>query len=153
MTTDVLWRLGLGLAAAALAKSRGRDPFFWGLLTAILYFPIVLLIFLPPVSQRGGRANPSRSASTEDPFDGQTVEVKPMSKEDEHESSGVSSFSAVQWYLLDKERKSLGPFPFLDMQQKFWDGELNEETFVWTPAWKEWKKVGSIPGLLSSLSQ
>ncbi len=149
--TEILLKAGLAWAAITIAKNRGRDPIIWGALTAFFLFPILFLLFLPPVR----RARPTANAKSqqEETFTGHTVDVKPLSNEEEHPQEGTNSFNSVQWFLLDSERKSVGPFPFTDMQQKFWDGDLTEETFVWTPEWKEWKKVGSIPGLLSSLSR
>jgi len=146
---DILLRAALAFAAITIAKKRGRDPIIWGFLTAFFLFPILLLLFLPPARKA---ATPQQKRTQEEPFSGHTVDVKPLSKEDEHPQENTS-FSAVQWFLLDPERKSVGPFPFDAMQQKFWDGELNEETFVWNPNWLEWKKIGTIPGLLSSLAR
>ena len=147
---EIIFRAGLAYAALSIARNRGRDPIIWGALTAFLIFPIIFLLFLPPVRKMG--TPNSQKPRQEEPFSGQTVDVKPLSKEEEHVGA-YTSFASIQWYLLDSERKSVGPFPFAAMQQKFWEGELNEETFVWTPEWKDWKKVSSIPGLLSSLSR
>ena len=146
---DLLIRIGFAWLALRLAQKRGRDPIFWTIATVFFIFPLLILAILPPVKKKPGAPD----KAPEDIFQGETVEVKPLSKGDQAKESSNLSFESVSWYQLGKERKSEGPLTFSEMQRRFWEGDLTEETYVWTPEWKDWKKIGAVPGLLSAFSK
>lgn len=145
---DIILRLGLGWLALRIAQKKGRDPIIWSLLTAFFYLPIIAIYLLPPVRRTASPQKPP-----EETFSGHTVEVKPLSKNGKEDSVSTLRYESISWYQLGKERKSEGPYPFSEMQRRFWEGELTEESYIWTPEWSDWKKVSTIPGLLRLLAK
>lgn len=115
----------IGALTAYLAKGRGRDPFIWffiGMLFGI--FGLIALYIVP-----------SHAAEEEPPPE---VEVYPDTAYDQHD-----------WFYLDKERKSQGPFSFQDFKE-----EYNKENFtlIWNETFTEWKKLSDLPEIMNRLN-
>ncbi len=50
----IVWGIP-GTIGAVLAKNKGRNAFGWFVLCALLWFPIIVVVFLPPIKEVPGK--------------------------------------------------------------------------------------------------
>jgi hypothetical protein len=58
----------------------------------------------------------------------------------------------LDWHYLDAEQQQHGPLKFEHIKHLFFKGNITLYTAVWTPDFKNWKQLRTIPGIRNGLS-
>ncbi len=131
MTNDlqiVFIALLMGVISAYLALRRGKNPFIWfcvGALLGVLGLLILFFMSQPTPEQRKGEV------------------ILPREK--------PPSFVQKNWYYLDSEHNQYGPISFTQMKGLFHEKRLLPANFVWQEEMTNWKKLEDLPEVLSHL--
>ena len=56
------------------------------------------------------------------------------------------------WHYIDTEQQPHGPLKFDHIKHLFFKGNITLYTAVWTPSFKDWKQLRTIPGIRNGLS-
>ncbi len=135
---NVLIWVVLGCLAAVSARSRGRSPLAWFLIGVILgWYGLLLLLVLPPVSLP--QQLPSEAQRT-----------VPSDEDSVSEKSQLFSPTG-EWFFLDRAKTVCGPFSPQMLKDKWKEGTLFSETWVWNESIVDWKKISQIQPLLTWL--
>lgn len=137
---NIIFVLLVAWLTAYTASKKGRSPVFWFILGMFFsVFALLFLIFLPPVPKKG---RVFRGNSGETPFDGTTIEVKPLSTTDE--SVDLKSPERKEWYYLDDQRQQTGPISFETLKNLCRTSIITPSTYIWCEGMQEWKKLSDM---------
>lgn len=109
--TLIAWLI-FGAIAAIYAKRRGKNPFLWFGLGAMLGVLGIFLLFFMPKKKKLQ----------------QTALVHPLPANEK-----------LFWYYLDEENRQRGPFAFDVLKQARKEGRLSSQTFVWNQTLDKWE--------------
>lgn len=129
-----LWLL-IGTANAYYANQRGRDPFAWFVIGMLLgLIGLLILFLLPPLE-------PTDDLHEMD-------ELLPESSQDYVKDH----YQTKEWFYLDKERKQQGPISFTLLKRVWEQGELQDESLIWSEGMDAWHPVKELPHLKEGLN-
>lgn len=115
----ILWPLVVGFVGAYIAKKRKLNPFFWfAICFALGIVGLVGLFFLPYF----------KKSSRKQPYDSLPKAPKPPLFSPE-----------TLWYYLDAAEAQAGPVSFLRLQELKQNGLIQENTYIWTDSFSDWK--------------
>ncbi len=135
--TVIIW-IVLGCLAAVSASSRGRSPFSWFLIGSLLgWYGLLLLFILPPISNE--EHMPSRTEEKPIPD-----EMPPVGKPVEYSPTG-------EWFFLNQAKTICGPFSSQMLKEKWREGGLLPESWVWNESIVDWKKISQLKPFLDWL--
>ena len=133
----VIWVV-LGSLAAVSASLRGRSPLAWFLIGSLLgWYGLLLLFILPPISAEG--TVPSKPSGTP-----ALAPKIPAEQPQEFAPAG-------EWYFLDGAKTICGPLTPQMLKDKWKNGVLFSETWVWSDSIVDWKKIAQVQLLLDWL--
>jgi hypothetical protein len=78
----------------------------------------------------------------------QTIVDDAMKDVDEFDEDLVTH----DWHYIDTEQQPHGPLKFDHIKHLFFKGNITLYTAVWTPSFKDWKQLRTIPGIRNGLS-
>lgn len=135
----VIWVV-LGCLAAVCANSRGRSPGAWFLIGSLLgWYGLLLLFILPPISQ-------------EEITPKEEKEQAPLPPEPVVEKA-ITFSPAGEWFFLDAAKTICGPVPPEVLKDKWKEGKILPESWVWSEYTVDWRKISQIQPLLDWLKQ
>lgn len=133
----IIWVV-LGCLAAVSASSRGRSPVAWFLIGSLLgWYGLLLLFILPSVSNGEHRVDETREKST-------PQAEPPLETPKELMPSG-------EWFFLDPAKTICGPFSAQILKEKWQEGRLLSESWVWSESIVDWKKISHVQPLFDWL--
>ena len=130
-----------------LARSKGRSPFLWGMLSLFFGFWALLALVLLPQSQ-----GKSKEEEPKEKKPVSTEELKKNSQEEKQSPSASSvpepqtpSFSSGQletadWYFLDEQKAIEGPFSLQHLREIAHQGKIGEHSWVWCELFSHWQQ-------------
>jgi hypothetical protein len=132
----------IGIASAALAQRKGRDPYIWFAIGTILGLLGFILLLALPEKNSGQPAEklPKQVPSV-------TIEALPDTVHPHHE------FLVKDWYYADAKGKQQGPVSFDALRALWAKKEIGDFTFIWSEGMQEWKKIQDLPEFLQHLSK
>lgn len=134
---NYLFLILCGWFAAYLAAKKGRGAILWFFLGLFLnIFALLILIFLPPVTPTKNKV------SKEPPFQGTTIDVKPLASSDSIETPPKPE--GQEWYYLDAKRQQTGPINFDTLRNLYCSTIISDSTYLWCEGMKEWKKLSEL---------
>ena len=114
-TIVTLW----GYIGYRLAEKKGYNPKLWCILGLIFgLIPIVILSLL------------KRKNTTLKP---QPIVIS--------EPKLLEDIVLNNWYFLNSKNESSGPISFIELKEKFQNGEIKLDSFVWNETYEDWKKL------------
>lgn len=145
-----------------IAYKKKRNPLGWflgGLLFSFL--ALIVLAFLPPLdpprsygsasgqfykkTSQASNAYKASSASQQD------VEISVHGLSEERFEGSSIEINNFNWYYLDPQHRSKGPFSLFDLKSLWRNREVSQETFVWNDSMRDWMRIKNIPSLLEKL--
>lgn len=133
-----------GFFCASLARSRGRNPYFW--FTAGLLFPLLgwFLLYFAPDKRKEKPTAQARLLTLRE-----KAAAKLAAKEAALEAkTGIYPtypFSTeFLWYYLDKEGIAHGPMSAHAIGKALEHGDLHLDSFIWRKEWSDWQRVSSL---------
>lgn len=138
---------------AYYANNKGRNPFIWFALGALLgIFAPLILLFLPNLNEEQGMGSgePTMSVSRPDaslehddvPPPTPTLEELRLRKEEDK-----------LWYYLDQNHQQMGPVSIVALRELWNTGRLELISYVWSEGMDDWKKVEVLPELIELLKR
>lgn len=116
--TLVILGLVMGSLGAYFAFKRGKNPYLWFAIGALLGLIGILFLFFSPVEKKKGE----EKASTPPPH----------------------PFTLREWYYLTPTQESKGPLKYETLLELWKKGELSAENYVWQEEWSEWKQFSEV---------
>jgi hypothetical protein len=118
-----LWAL-LGVASAALAKDRGRDPFSWFFIGMFVgLFGILFLFILPNKKNKDEEENLAYLEEINHP-QGENLDKK--------------------WYFLDEKKEHKGPFTLMTIQMLIKEKKLERNPYIWEETLDNWIRIKDL---------
>lgn len=134
--------------AVLLARSKGKSPFFWGLLSLFFGIWALLVLVLLPRSQEtsdAGESQEKRPLSTEESKKpSQEKKLAPsLSSVPELKTSPFSSgqLATADWYFLNEQKTIEGPFRLQRLQELANQGKVGEHSWVWCELFSQWQHI------------
>ncbi len=119
----------MGSISAYLAKKRGKNPYLWFGLGAILGVLGFFLLFFMPSKKKMAE----RKKSVQD--DSETIDITP--------DVSPTQFEKL-WYYLAPGNEQHGPMSFDALKRAFSAGDVTDTTYVWNEEMEEWKRFGEL---------
>lgn len=133
----IFWLI-FGSIASYLAKGRGRDPVAWFFLgVGLQLIALIILYMLPPLNKS------DHDASLELNEDQQMAEFE--------FPDPAKDLYVKEWFFVNSDRLAQGPFSFDEMQQKWADGFMGRQTYVWSEGMVDWRRIDNFPVFESSV--
>jgi len=127
----------MGCLCAVLAVSRERSPIAWFFLGFILGWVGLLLIFILPSLKKVPKSEPEQ--------------IEPVVEE---KKEPESSFERTDnWFYLDQKKEVCGPLSVQMIKEKWGEGDISENSWVWNEMIDEWKKISQVKELFEWLQQ
>ncbi len=124
MWITILSSFMLACACGNYAKSKGKNPTYWFVAGALFgLFALLALFFV------------SRQRSSV-----KRVKVPPATPFEPRVPSQKEKF----WYVLDEDKKQLGPMSFIALKGAWEKGSVKMATFVWNEEMEEWKPLQEV---------
>lgn len=149
--TLILWIL-TGLATGYLAYRRGRDPYIWfalGIFFGIL--AILALVLLPPV--KSTEEEGTATERLEEVAERRQRQLKEQEKMENAPDLQPQSVETKEWFYLDKAKQQQGPVSFYSLNAAWENGDISQQSYVWTEGMPEWKKIQDLTDLSQVLEQ
>jgi hypothetical protein len=67
-------------------------------------------------------------------------------------SSAIPPEFDIEFFFLDADLERHGPLTFTQLKQKFNNGEVNADTYVFAGQMPDWTQIGAVPNLRQALS-
>lgn len=144
---SVLFWLILGGACFYVAKQRGRNPTAWFAIGIVLGIIGLILLYILP-SKKTLNASPSLAVSKGQK---EEISVNPNDSAASLLPPSPPSFHSKLWYYLNEENKRYGPMSFNALNQKWIDGDIKCDTYVWNEEMSDWKLIEELPEVLTQL--
>ena len=114
-TIVTLW----GYIGYRLAEKKGYKPKLWCILAVV--FGLIAIVILSLLKRKN---IPSQQP---------TVTIS--------EPKLLEDIVLHNWYFLNSKNESLGPISFTELKEKFQNGEIKLDSFVWNETYEDWKKI------------
>lgn len=139
---------------AYYASTKGRNPYIWFALGALLgiFAPLILffLSVLAPSQEKGG-GEPTMTVSQPDPSL-QVTEKKPQAPLTPEELKRKEEEDKL-WYYLDQNHHQMGPVSVFALRELWNSGRLELTSYVWSEGMADWTKVDNLPDLKDVLNK
>jgi hypothetical protein len=129
----------VGGISALYAPSKGRSSlnwFFIGLFFGV--FGLLLLFLLPSLKKDEEISKGGLPAEKTPSIEQKSQEVSPHLEE----------IKKDDWFYLDGNKKPQGPCTRESMKEKWQQGSLSQESWVWNESIVVWKKIADVSPLL-----
>lgn len=141
----ILSNLLFGFLTSHLAQKRGRDGMTWFVIGILLgIFGLALLFLLPPASKQepvGPTGSEERHRWEKEPSS--AIDSSFIHEEIEEE---------IEWYYVNKKQEQRGPYSPREFLQLCREGELQENSFIWSEEMKGWKRAKEVPSILDEIT-
>ncbi|NGX31716.1 MAG: hypothetical protein K940chlam8_01092 [Chlamydiae bacterium] len=127
------------------AKLRGRSPRLWFVLGICFgLLALVALYLLPQKSIKEEKVIPvavNNQAMPEEPKENDPSFIETPKNND-----------ASYWYFINQDKKTIGPMSFEHLCQEYFEGKLQQRTYIWADHMTDWERLESMSRLSAELA-
>ena len=131
----ILMSVILGISTAVTARFRGRSPQKWFFIGLFFGWLGLLLLYILPSKVLG-----------------EEIKVPPIPSETPVEKLEQSERGG-EWFFLDREKNVCGPVTDRILKDKWKEGQLSSESWVWNESIVDWKQISRVQSLLDWLQR